>query len=257
MESIGPQLKQAREAKGISIEQAQKDTRIHSKILKALEEDRINEVASGPIYIKGFIKKYADYLGLDGASLAEEYFKEHPKSAEQTLILKGESAPFRFPVKRLVSIGVTILIIVFGFRVLVHIGANARANLKSRPKVAKRVDAARTKVDIERTKQPPKSAPSETKIALSAPIQKGQNLILAVKTTNDVWLKVISDGAVIYENILKKGSQESWQATQSLEISTGRAEALNAELNGTKLGPLGKGVVKGILITKDGVKLPK
>lgn len=250
MEPIGSQLKQAREAKGISIEQAQKDTRIHANILKALEEDRIKEISSGSIYIKSFIKKYADYLGLDGASLAEEYFKGHPKSAEQILILRGESVPFRFPIKRLVSIGVTILIIVFGFRLLVLVGVNAKAKLKSRPNVAK-------KVDIKQSKQLPKVASSETKIPLAAPIQKGQSLILAIKTNNDVWLKVISDGIVIYENILKRGSQESWRAAQSLEISTGRAEALNAELNGTKLGPLGKGVVKGILITKDGVKLPK
>lgn len=250
MESIGSQLKQARETRGISIEQAQKDTRIHSKILKALEEDRVEEATSSPIYIKGFIKKYADYLGLDGKSLADEYIKEHPKSTKQELILKGEGVPFRFPIKRLVSIGVVVLIIIFGLRLLAFIGSKAKVGFKPRPKVAKQVE-------VEGPKQTLKSIPSETKIPLATKIPKGENLFLTLTARADVWLRVTSDGTVVYEDILKSGSQESWQATQSLEISTGRAEALNAELNGTKLGTLGKGVVRGILITKDGLKSPK
>ena len=250
MESIGSELKRAREARGTSIEQAQKDTRIHTKILKALEEDRIEEVASGPIYIKGFIKNYADYLGLDGKSLADEYVKGHPKSTEQVLVLKSEKIPFKFPIRRFVSIGVVILVIIFGFRLLAFIGSKAKASFKSRTKVAK-------KVDVKGPKQAVKAVSSETKIPLATKISKSENLLLTLKARRDVWLKVTSDGTVVYEDILKSGSQESWQATQSLEISTGRAEALNAELNGTRLGTLGKGVVKGILITKDGLKLPK
>lgn len=248
MESIGSELRGAREARGISIEQAQKDTRIHINILRALEEDRVEEATSSPIYIKGFIKKYADYLGLDGKSLADEYIKGHPKSTKQELILKGEGVPFRFPIKRLVSIGVVVLIIIFGLRLLAFIGSKAKVGFKPRPKVAKKV------VGVEETL---KTIPSETRIPLAAKIPKGENLFLTLKARSDVWLRVTSDATVVYEDILKSGSQESWQATQSLEISTGRAEVLNAELNGTKLGTLGKGVVKGILITKDGLKLPK
>ncbi len=250
MESIGSELRQARQARGISIEQAQKDTRIHSKILKALEEDKIDEVARGPVYIKGFIKKYADYLRLDGVSLADEYFKGHPKLVEPALILRGERIPFRFPVRRLASISFTILIIIFGFRLLAFIGSKAKANLKSRPKVAKKVEAEQTKPTL-------KTIPSEITIPVTAKFKKGENLLLTIKARQDVWLKVTSDDTVIFEDILKKGSQESWQATKSLEISTGRAEVLNVELNGTRLKPFGKGVVKGILITKDGLKLPK
>lgn len=260
MESIGSRLKLSRETKGISIEQAQKDTRIHSKILKALEEDRLDEAASSPLYIKSFLKKYAQYLGLDGSSLVEEYIKGGPQSTEQVLILKEEKSSFKFPLKRLASIAVTILIIVFGFKFLSFIGhkaKEAKANHKLRPKVAKKSESRPVKIDVKLTRQPQKAAPSETKIPLAAPIKKGQNLILTLKASSDVWLKVVSDGVVIYENILKRGSQESWEATQTLEISTGRAEALEGELNGAKLGPLGTGVAKGILVSKDGVKLPK
>lgn len=250
MESIGSELRQARQAKDISIEQAQKDTRIHSKILKALEEDRLNQAASSPVYIKSFIKKYGDYLGLDGASLADEYIKKHPKPTEQVFTLRGKAVPFKFPLKRLASIAAAILIIFFGFRLLALVGSKLKDNFKSRPKVTK-------KVDVGRTKKTPKTIPSVAKVPIATQIKKGEGLLLTIKARKDVWLKVISDGTVIYEDILKKGSQENWQAKKSLKISTGRAEALNAELNGARLGPLGKGVVKGILITKDGLKLPR
>lgn len=237
MESIGSQLKHAREVRGISIEQTQKDTRIHAGILRALEEDRIDEAASTPLYIKSFIRKYADYLGLDGKSLADEYFKEHPKLTEEVFTLKGKEASVKFPPRRLVSIGVSVLAIILGVTSLVFIGSRARSNFKSPSKLTKEINRA--------------TAPIVTKI------RKGEDLLLTIKTRSDVWLKVALDGTVVYEDILKRGSEENWQAKKSLEISTSRAEALNAELNGEKLGPLGEGVVKGILISKDGLKLPK
>ncbi|KPK39859.1 MAG: hypothetical protein AMJ78_07795 [Omnitrophica WOR_2 bacterium SM23_29] len=238
MESIGSQLKHAREVRGVSIEQAQKDTRIHARILRALEEDRIDEAASTPLYIKSFIRKYADYLGLDGKSLADEYFKEHPKLSEEVFTLKGKEAPVKFPPRRLVSIVVSVLVIILGITALVFIGSRSRPNLKQ-------------------TKKASKTIPLSTKLPIATKIRKGEDLLLTIKTRSDVWLKVTSDGTVVYEDILKRGSQENWQAKKSLEISTSRAEALNAELNGEKLGPLGEGVVQTILIGKDGLKLPR
>jgi len=238
MESIGSQLKHAREVRGISIEQAQKDTRIHVRILRALEEDRIEEAASTPLYIKSFIRKYADYLGLDGKSLADEYFKEHPKLTEEVFTLKGKKTSVKFPPKRLVSIGISVLAIIVGITSLVFIGSRVRSNIEQFKKTSKAIPPSAT-------------APIATKI------RKGEDLLLTIKTRSDVWLRVASDGTVVYEDILKRGSEENWQAKKSLEISTSRAEALNAELNGEKLGPLGEGVVKGILISKDGLKLPK
>lgn len=250
MESIGAELKGAREAKGISIEQAQKETRIHVSILRALEEDRIEEASSTPIYIKSFIRKYADYLGLDGASLADEYLKGHPQFVEQKLSLESERTSFKFPARRLISVGIIILIALLGFGLLFFLGSRVSAKLKSPPKVVKVSEA-------EKSKQATKTISSEAKILAPVQIPKGENLILTIKARQDAWLKVVLDGTVIYDDIIKKGSQESWKATKTLEISTGRAEALIAELNGAKLEPFGKGIVKGILITKDGLKLPK
>ncbi len=237
MESIGSRLKAAREAKGITIEQAQKETRIHSGILVALENDRVENAISGPLYVKSFIKKYANYLGLDGTALSEGYSGERPEFTQQISALKNRSVPSGFPLKKILSFVAAILVIIICARLLLFAGSKVKTWLASRPKAVK-VEASKPK-------------------ATRKQIPRGEDLILSIKTRADVYLKVKADGSIMYDDILKKGSADKWEAKQSLEISTSKAEAVIAELNGTSLGSLGKGVVKGILITKDGLRLPK
>ncbi|MDP3786491.1 MAG: DUF4115 domain-containing protein [Candidatus Omnitrophota bacterium] len=238
MESIGTRLKQAREDKGISLEQAQKDTRIHNKILAALEDDRPAEAISGTVYIKSFIRKYADYLGLDGTSLAEEYHGERPRTREQILIAAERSSSFKFPLKKAVTAVIVIAVLLAGIKLAIFAGSKIKEGLKSKPKAVKKAEVPKPKL------QP-------------AQIPKGENISLKIKAKSDVYLKIKADGSVIYDGILKKGAAETWEAKDSLDVSTSRAEAIAAELNSTALGVLGKGVTKGILITRDGVKLPK
>ena len=58
----------------------------------------------------------------------------------------------------------------------------------------------------------------------------------------------------VFQNVLKKGSAETWQAENSFEIWAGRAEAMYLNLNGIDLGVLGSGVEKGIVVTREGIK---
>lgn len=72
VEEIGSQLKQAREAKGLSLAQAEEETKIRRKYLAALEQGLVDELP-GEVYLKGFLRSYANFLGLDGAGLVEQY----------------------------------------------------------------------------------------------------------------------------------------------------------------------------------------
>ncbi len=251
MESIGARLRQARGAKGISLEQAQKDTRIHNRILTVLEDDRPEEAISGTVYIKSFIRKYADYLGLDGTSLAEEYHGERSRTREQILIAAQKSSSFKFPLKKAVTAVIVIAVIFAGIKLAIFAGSKIREGLKSKPKAEKKVELLKPKPKPV-TKESPKEISQQP-----APIPKGENLTLKINARSDVYLKVKSDGSVIYDGILKRGAAETWEAKDSIDISTSRADAIAAELNGKPIGSLGKGVTKGILITRDGLKLPK
>ena len=72
MFEIGSSLREARLRRGLELSQIERDTRIRSKYLGALEEDRF-DVLPGQAYAKGFLRTYADYLGLDAQQFVDEY----------------------------------------------------------------------------------------------------------------------------------------------------------------------------------------
>jgi cytoskeleton protein RodZ len=72
MFEIGSSLRAARMRQELELSQAERDTRIRAKYLGALEDERF-DVLPGPAYTKGFLRTYADYLGLDAQRFVDEY----------------------------------------------------------------------------------------------------------------------------------------------------------------------------------------
>ena len=70
--SIGELLKNTREQKNITIERVVQDTHISRRLIVAMEEERFNEFA-GDTYLMGFLRNYANYLGIDGQQLVQRY----------------------------------------------------------------------------------------------------------------------------------------------------------------------------------------
>jgi len=64
MGELGTRLRQQREARGLTIEDAERDTRISRRYLQALEAEQF-EVIPAPVYARGFLRSYSQYLGLD------------------------------------------------------------------------------------------------------------------------------------------------------------------------------------------------
>jgi len=91
MQSIGQKLKQAREDQRITLEHASESTRIRVPYLKALETDDVSILPS-PVQARGFLRNYADYLGLDFDRLLEELRAEQT-SAEEIIGPADISAP--------------------------------------------------------------------------------------------------------------------------------------------------------------------
>ena len=67
-ETIGQQLRQTREERQLSLEQASRALHIRLHYLQAIEEGRLEAMPS-EVQARGFLRAYADYLGLDGNSL--------------------------------------------------------------------------------------------------------------------------------------------------------------------------------------------
>ena len=73
--TIGELLSEARERHGVRIEDIGAALRIRSAFLKAIEEDQYASLP-GPVYALGFVRTYADYLGLDGEMFARRFKSE-------------------------------------------------------------------------------------------------------------------------------------------------------------------------------------
>jgi cytoskeleton protein RodZ len=67
--SVGELLKSTREAKKLSLSEVHQNTRMSLAVLKALEQDDLASFES-ETYLKGFLKSYAKYLGLDADDIA-------------------------------------------------------------------------------------------------------------------------------------------------------------------------------------------
>jgi cytoskeleton protein RodZ len=69
---IGPSLREARIRRGLELAQVERDTKIRARYLAALEGDDF-DVLPGPAYARGFLRTYADYLGLESQRFVDEY----------------------------------------------------------------------------------------------------------------------------------------------------------------------------------------
>jgi len=72
MFEIGSSLREARTRQGLDFEELETRTKVRAKYLRHLEDERFTELP-GHAYTKGFLRVYADALGLDGRLYVEEY----------------------------------------------------------------------------------------------------------------------------------------------------------------------------------------
>src|SRR3954469_16319176 len=101
MFEIGTSLREARLRRRIDFAEAEQATKIRGKYLRALEEEQFEFLPSST-YVKGFLRTYADYLGLDGQLYVDEYNVRYG-SGDEALERRGRarsSAPGRHPRKR-------------------------------------------------------------------------------------------------------------------------------------------------------------
>jgi hypothetical protein len=82
---IGSSLREARLRNGYEISDAEAATKIRTKYLKALEDERF-ELLPAPTYIKGFLHSYAEFLGLDGQLYVDEYNSRYSAVEEDVAI---------------------------------------------------------------------------------------------------------------------------------------------------------------------------
>jgi cytoskeleton protein RodZ len=110
MESIGNKLQSARAAKGVTVEQAVRDTHMTKRFIEAMEAEDFDQFP-GEAYLLGFLRTYASYLGLEGEEVITLYhnikLQEQPAPIDELLDRKRR-API--PVKVLLLIFLLVLL---------------------------------------------------------------------------------------------------------------------------------------------------
>jgi cytoskeleton protein RodZ len=277
METAGARLKRLRLEKGISLEEVQKKTKIHPDVLKSIEEDSL--VNLNPVYIKGFVKIYCEFLGVAPAEFLSGYRENgavissiKPGVKDEGLFWGGaKKKTFLKPqVLAIIVFIVAFLFLTLGIVNLVKLVSKA-ASKKSqkqlvlpKPKPAKKVQPktpskAKTilpATNVQRTTEAEKLSVGAVSVAAENP---EPGVRIGIHALEDCWVQARLDGKIIFQNILRKGRFESWSAKDKVEISLGSAGAVRLEVNGKLIPSLGrKGqVLKNIQITKDGLKVGK
>lgn len=267
MESVGERIKKLRLEKGLTLEEAHKRTKIHLNILKAIEED--NLINLNPVYIRGFLKIYCKFLGVDPNEYIADNKDEEAAESQAAVTLYGpdtkedsspvfkKSAPklpaLKFPLKPIIAVIVLALFIGFLFQLGKFISYRfSQFSKRARPAIVAK--ALPSKPQKSRG-QAVMSAVKQSQQIVSK--NSGSGIRLSILTKEDCWINLKNDGKLIFHGILKKGRTESWQAKERIELSLSNAGVVNLEVNGkliTNLGRRGQSL-KNIIITKEGLNI--
>ncbi len=117
MRTVGQLLKETRIAKGFSLEQIERATKIRAKFISSIELDDYRKLPAVP-YVQGFIKNYGDFLGLRSTTLLalfrRQYLKKKKKesdSIEQPLTESG----WKLTPNKVILTLVVILILILSY----------------------------------------------------------------------------------------------------------------------------------------------
>jgi cytoskeleton protein RodZ len=197
MFEIGASLREARVKRGLTPADVQKAIRIRNRYLQALEEERW-ELLPGDAYVKGFLRTYADFLGLDANLYVDEYNSRFPHHDELSMspqqLRRGESA--RNGLGRWRSLLVVGLLVtaVAGVAAWQLTGSSNRA--QTAPPTTTTTTQSTTSGSTtpkKKSKRPPTVLPTRA---------------VLVASRGATWLEVRSGsagGALLYENTLQQG----------------------------------------------------
>jgi cytoskeletal protein RodZ len=229
---IGNSLREARLRQGYELPRVEADTKIRAKYLRALEEEHF-EVLPGETYVKGFLRTYAEYLGLDGQLYVDEFNsrftrEEEPLARERPRRqARPRAVESNFVVVALAGIiAVTILVVVAwkfgsnGTEASTNMVPNALPTTTSSTETTSRGSAKSN--EHKRTK---------TKLVLAA-------------VNGDCWLQVrarSATGKLLYEGTLQAGQKQRFIDDKRLWLQLGNPTYLQATLNHTPVENLPRG----------------
>ncbi len=287
--NVGAYLQGIRKDQGKTIDEVANQIFIRPALVRAIEAADL-EALPEPVFVQGFIRRYADYLGLDGMEVAKQ-FKPTPVSVlpdpklangsaangvvapidTHGLKVLSEAPPQRngnspsspvsggtgkwlaglLAIAALMGIGIWV-----GMRNTVQTANSnvdeASAPAETEPQAA--TDAGSEASDAAEAESLPTVAESSNEAAevLSGDAAGSEPITFQINLEDDSWMQVRVDGEEVFEGTLEAGTRESWTAQNELQIIAGNSGAVLYSFNGSDEAPLGApGSVTNLTLTPE------
>jgi hypothetical protein len=232
MFEIGTSLREARLRQGLDFPELEQATKIRGKYLRALEDEQF-DVLPAQTYVKGFLRSYAEYLGLDGQLYVDEYNSRYVVG-EEDAPFRPRRAAARPRAPRVQSRVVLLTLLGIALVTALVIVAWTRGNPEEQHVVG--LTSPSTSVPAAKPKTPAK--PARVRLVVRASIGSS-------------WLRVQRGSRVLFQNWLDLGQTRVFTG-RSLRLEARTPDALSLRLNGKAVRfPAGARVV---LVTRSGLR---
>lgn len=254
MFEIGNTLREARLRKGLGILECEDQTKIRAKYLRALEDEEFDALPSGT-YVRGFLRTYAESLGLDAQLVIDEHdsrFGGPDGEAGGEQPRRGAAARKRR--RRGVRSEVQLLWLaiggVMGVALLVWMGAGGSESQPLPEPAAVQADGERSAAGSADGEVQPAAA--EPGVAGEAPRQV---TILLRGAGGGSWVQVRGgdqDGREVFRGTLRDGEERRFGVQRGLWVRIGNTGGLDLEVDGEEQEI--SGGVADVLVTPDGLR---
>jgi cytoskeletal protein RodZ len=284
--SFGEKLKLEREKRKITLEQISVSTKIGTRMLQALEEDKFNQLPGG-IFNKGFVRAYSRCVGLDEDQTVADYLQasgdappvsteiaaredgaredaENVRRLEASADAPARQLPWGLFAALLLVIALALSL--WSRRQLEH----ARQLLRPTPttataqfpaarlsgKVPGKDSGAGSPTSGSPTRESASSVAPKTPQDLSAaaPAAAPGEFTVVIQAREDSWISITADGSTVSSELLAAGSERAIRGRKEIIVKAGNVGGVDFRFNGKKLNIGGEfGEVKTVTFGPRGV----
>ena len=232
MFEIGTSLREARLRQGLDFPEIEAETKIRGKYMRALEEEQF-DVLPGETYVRGFLRTYAEYLGLDGQLYVDEYNSRFTTADEPVVV---DAAARRKPPRRHIESNLVIAALagIVAVTVLAVIGLTGLGGDGEPPAEPNLTDARPTETQPA---QQPAASPPPKKAARPAAARRIRLSLTAAR--GNCWLQARAGGVngnIIWEGTLEQGKRLPLTKWRRVWLNLGNPANLDARLGQHLLG---------------------